>query len=362
MTGREVALATLHREDVAQPCITNCWITNSAYMSRVVGRDYWSDREGVFAEFVRRTGANFVPQWYLPGEAQRKLEMGEIMHELHRHEEAGFRSPEDVLRWIEQLPDDEVVRRDFDLERAAEDYAAAILQHSELMGPDVLVIDSFGQADFMGGYTRWGYENYLQAAALYPDAMRRYYHHSSLLGRLRNHAIVEAIERHRLAHFVYGGQDICTAGGPIMSPQMLRELYFPELRWCVEPLVSAGIGIIWHCDGDILPILDDILSLGVMGLQGFEEEHGPRWEDMCALTDPDGRPISVWGCVSVTTTLPHGSPEDVRRAVERSFTVAGRGRGHVLSSTSSILPDVPHENIDALFEHAVRFGREFLGG
>ncbi|MGC9318788.1 MAG: uroporphyrinogen decarboxylase family protein, partial [Armatimonadota bacterium] len=163
-----------------------------------------------------------------------------------------------------------------------------------------------------------------------------YYHHSALLGRRRNHAIVRAIERHGLAPFVYGGQDICTAGGPIMSPRMLRELYFPELRWCVQPLVDAGIGIIWHCDGNILPILDDILSLGVMGLQGFEEEHGPRWEAMCALTDARGRPISVWGCVSVTTTLPHGTPEDVRRAVERSFTVAGRGRGHVLSSTSSV--------------------------
>ena len=361
MTGREIALATLHREEVPLPCLTSGFVTHSAYLSRVIGRDYWADPEGGFCEFVRRVGANFVPQWYYPRAAQRKLETGEIMHETRRHEAAGFRSPEDVRDFVEELPDDAAVERDFSIEQSAEDYARTIIEHSEMMGPEVLVIDGFGQADFMGAYTRFGYENYLAAAALYPEAMRRYYHHSAVNARLRNHAIVEAVERHGLAPFVYSGQDICGSGGPLMSPAMLRDLYFPELKWAMEPLIEAGIGVIWHCDGNILPILPDLLDLGIVGLQGFEEEHGPRWEDMCALTDPHGRPMIVWGCVSVTSTLPHGTPDDVRRSVERSFTVAGRGRGHVLSSTSSILPETPMENIDALFDHAHGFGREFLG-
>ncbi len=362
MTGREVAEATLHREDVPLPCITSCWITHSAYISGVIGRDYWCDPEAGFCEFVRRTGANFVPQWYFPREKQRMLEIGEMMHETRRHEAAGFRSPEDVRDWIEQLSDDEAIERDFDIEQSAEGYAQTIIKHSEMMGPEVLVIDGFGMADFMGAYTRFGYENYLACAGLYPEHIRRYYHHSAVNARLKNHAIVEATERHRLAPFVYSGQDICGSGGPLMSPAMLRDLYFPELKWAMEPLIDAGIGVIWHCDGDIRPILPDLLDLGVMGLQGFEEEHGPRWEDMCALSDRQGEPMSVWGCVSVTSTFPHGTPEDVRAAVERSFEVAGRGRGHVLSSTSSILPETPIANIDAFFEHAHQFGREFLGG
>jgi uroporphyrinogen decarboxylase len=231
-----------------------------------------------------------------------------------------------------------------------------------LLGPDVLVIDYFGQADFMGGYNRWGYESYLMAAALYPEAMRRYYHHTALGGRLFNQALVLACEKHGIAPFVYGGQDICTAGGPIMSPEMLRDLYFPELKWCLEPLVEGGVGIIWHCDGDIRPILDDILDLGVAGLQGFEEEHGPRYEEMVKLRNKRGDPIIVWGCVSVTSTFPHGTPDDVRAAVERSFVLAGPGRGHVLSSTSSIMPEAPIENVEAFFQHGREFGREFLGG
>ncbi|MGD9520263.1 MAG: uroporphyrinogen decarboxylase family protein [Armatimonadota bacterium] len=247
------------------------------------------------------------------------------------------------------------------MEAAAEAYATEIRGHQKLLGADALVIGHFGQSDFMGGYTRWGYENYLAAAALYPEALRRYYHHTALLGRLENQAIVLACEKHGLPPFTYSGQDICGANGPLMSPRMLREIYFPELKWCLEPLVEEGVEIIWHCDGNIMPILYDLLDLGVTGLQGFEEEHGVDYAQMVKLKDRRGRPLIIIGCVSVTSTLPHGTPDDVRAAVERSFTLAGRGRGFVLSSTSSVLPETPPENIDALFDHAHRFGQAYLG-
>lgn len=360
MDGRQIALGTLHRQDVPQPCMTSGWLTGSRYMSRVTGRDYWSDPESVFLQFIRAVGANFIPQWYYPTEAHRRLEMGHLMHEPGGHEQSGFHSPEDVLAAIEALPDDEAVERDFDIEKSAHDYAATINERMEKAGPNVLVIGGFGQADFMGPYNAWGYENYLAAAALYPEAMRRYFHYSALLGRLTNHAIVLARDRHGIAPFVYSGQDICGAGGPLMSPTMLRALYFPELKWCVEPLTEAGIGIIWHCDGDIRPILDDLMDLRIIGLQGFEEEHGVDYAEIVKLRDPSGEPICVWGCVSVTSTLPHGTPEDVRAAIERSYVLAGRARGHILAPTSSILPETPDENIATFFGHGIAFGREFL--
>ena len=68
----------------------------------------------------------------------------------------------------------------------------------------------------------------------------------------------------------------------------------------------------------------------------------------------------IWGCVSVTTTLPFGSVEDVKAAVRRSFTLAGPGRGFALASTSSIMPEVPDENIDAFYHYGTEYGRRFL--
>ena len=94
---------------------------------------------------------------------------------------------------------------------------------------EVLFIGSFGQADFMGGYTRWGYENYLIAQTDHPEAMRSYYHHTAMKARLHNAAIVLAREKYKIAPFVYSGQDICGSSGPIVSPRKLRNIYFPEL-------------------------------------------------------------------------------------------------------------------------------------
>ncbi|MFH1741298.1 MAG: uroporphyrinogen decarboxylase family protein [bacterium] len=362
MKGSEIALATLMRERVGEPCVNYCWMTNSSYMSKVAGRDYWTDREGVFYDYLRRCRINLVPQWYFPDEEQRNIEQGRIAHDHLPGGSERISYPEEILRVIDSLPSDSRVNAEFDLEKTARDYAEKIRDRMNRAEGEVLFIDDFGQADFMGGYTRWGYENYLLSVMDYPEAIRRYYHHTALRGRLFNEAIVLAHEKYGIAPFVYGGQDICTSGGPIVSPETLRDLYFPELKWCVEPLVENGIGVIWHCDGNINPILDDILSLGVMGLQGFEEEHGVRYDDIVNIKDRDGRLLSIWGCVSVTTTLPHGTPADVRRSVERSFRLAERNRGFVLSSTSSIMPEAPHENIDAFFEHGREFGREYLSG
>jgi hypothetical protein len=46
--------------------------------------------------------------------------------------------------------------------------------------------------------------------------------------------------------------------------------------------------------------------------------------------------------------------------VERCFRVAAPGGGFALASTSSILPETPLANIRALYEHGLRFGRDFL--
>jgi len=360
MKGRDTALATLMRQEVREPCIGFCWMTNTSYMTKVAGRDYWSDREGVFFDYLKHCGINLVPQWYLPDEGHRNLEEGRLIREHLPGGTDNISGPEDIVRYIDALPDDSKVEAEFNIEETARTYAQNMIDRIERAEHETLFIDSFGRADFMGGYTKWGYENYLMAIVDYPQAMRRYYHHTALLGRLQNVAIALACEKYGIAPFTYTGEDICTSKGPIVSPAILREIYFPELRWSLEPLVENDIGMIWHCDGNINPILEDIMSLGVTGLQGFEEEHGVRFEDVVKLKDNNGRPISVWGCVSVTTTLPHGTPDDVRKAVERSFTLAGRNRGFVLSSTSSVMPEVPYENIDAFFEHGRKFGREFL--
>jgi hypothetical protein len=361
MKGAEIAWRTLSLEQIHEPCLVGAWIMKGEFFSRLTGRDFWAAREDVAIEAFQRLGINLCPQLALPA-APGEGRTGTHADVKKRLEDTlvAWKSPEQVKEAIEKLPDPQALHRNFNLEKAAQAYANNIKKYRDRSGDDILWLSGFGQADFMGGYNRWGYKNYLEAIALYPEHMKRYYDYTGEQGYLYNLGVVEAVRRFGLAPFVYGGQDICFNDGPICSPEVLRKIYFPALRRAVQPLIENGIGIIWHCDGNILPILDDLLDLGIAGFQGFQEESGVKLEKMASLRTKAGKKPILWGSVSVTTTLPFGSREDVKRDVERCFRVAGPGGGFGLASTSSILPETPDENILALYHYGMEFGRSFL--
>ena len=215
---------------------------------------------------------------------------------------------------------------------------------------------------FMGGYG-WGYTNYLSALKLYPEIMEKYFAYGGENGRLYNMAVAHAIKKYGLAPYVYTGDDICYNEGPLCSIEMLDKLYFPHLAHAVQPLHDAGIGIIWHSDGNILPVIDQLLNLvGVAGFQGFQEETGCTLEKIAEKRTRDNEKLILWGSLSVTTTLPFGTVEDVKKDIERCFRVAAPGGGFGLASTSSILPETPLDNIITIFQYGQDFGREFLKG
>jgi hypothetical protein len=359
MTGVETAWRTLDLERVTEPCILSGWVMNPDFFEVVTGRDYFSDPVGIACQAFVSLGVNLCPQLALPWK-RGKPSAGD-WETADRQSREQWHSPEQVKQAIESLPDPSTLERDFNLERARDNYARSIQDLWERTGDDILWIAGFGQSDFMGGYSRWRYENYLECLALYPDHMKRYYDYTGEHGYLFNLAVVEAIRRYHLTPFVYGGQDICFNEGPMCSVEALRKLYFPALKHAVEPLIENDIRIIWHCDGNILPILDDLIALGVSGFQGFQEESGVALETMARVRTKTGRKPILWGSVSVTTTLPFGTVDDVRRDVERCYRTAAPGGGFGLASSSSILPETPIPNILTMFDYGVAFGREFLG-
>lgn len=373
-TGEEIAWRTLEKESVEEPCIITAWCMKRAFFQDLTSREniYTEDAPELVIEAFIRAGANLCPQFIMPSPVADREHMAYDPFEAGRPEsqktaesegrKAGKpNSPEDVRDLIDIMPNPDTLGRDFDVEASAEGYAGHIMNLRDMARGEMLFISGFGQADFMGGYNRWGYVNYLSALALYPEYLDRYYAYSAEQGRLTNIAIACAVEKYGLAPFVYGGQDICFNDGPICSLETLDKIYFPHLARAVEPLREAGIGIIWHSDGNILPILDQLIDVvGVSGFQGFQEETGCTLERIAARRTRYGEKLILWGSISVTKTLPFGTIEDVKRDVERCFRVAAPGGGFGLAPTSSILPETPLRNILAMYQHGQSFGREFL--
>jgi hypothetical protein len=372
INGAEIAWHTLLMEPVEEPCLIASWCMKREFFQALSGRaDIYADAPRTVADAFLRAGANLCSQFIMPSPFVEhnacdpfNLPIRQTPETIvHPEDTQDHRFKADLVRQrIEGLPEPDTIERAFNMEAEASSYARYLLRLSDIARGQMLFIGDFGQADFMGGYG-WGYENYLSALALYPDHLERYYAYTGEMARLKNAAIALAIKRYGLPPFVYGGQDICFNDGPICSPETLDRLYWPHLVRAVKPLHEAGIRIVWHCDGDVRPILDTLIyRIGVAGFQGLQEETGCTLEHVAALRARDGRKLILWGSVSVTTTLPFGTEDDVRRDVERCFKVAAPGGGFVLASTSSILPETPLANIMALYEHGISFGRRFLRG
>jgi hypothetical protein len=100
-------------------------------------------------------------------------------------------------------------------------------------------------------------------------------------------------------------------------------------------------------DGDYRSLLGDVLACGVGGLQGFQRECGMDLEWIVDLRTRDGDPLLIFGPLAVTTTLPHGTPEDVRAEVHRAMDLCRDKASLVFFTSNTINPDVPLENIQA---------------
>jgi uroporphyrinogen decarboxylase len=146
------------------------------------------------------------------------------------------------------------------------------------------------------------------------------------------------------------GKDVCDQRGPMVAPAFLQEYYFPLVEQAIRPLREVGAKLVWHCDGNVVPLLDQILWLGVGGLQGFQTECGVRLEEIVERRTVSGEKLIIFGPISVTTTLVRESPENVKRAVRNAVRICQGKASLVLSTSNEILPDVPLENVRAMYE------------
>ena len=151
-------------------------------------------------------------------------------------------------------------------------------------------------------------------------------------------------------HAVLIGNDMGSQRGLMISPELVRRFVIPGCRRLAEQAHSYGLKVIYHSCGAISDIIPDLIDAGVdiihpiqalaagMEPEGLKEKFGDR--------------VSFCGGVDTQELLVHGTPEDVRKKVEELKRLFPTGL--ILSpSHEAILPDVPPENIGALFD-AVR--------
>jgi uroporphyrinogen decarboxylase len=151
--------------------------------------------------------------------------------------------------------------------------------------------------------------------------------------------------------------DLGTQAGLMISPTMYRDLL---KSWHADLIASIKAGsdakVFLHSDGNVFGLIDDFVDVGVDILNPVQVSAGDMG-DTARLKRRFGDRIAFNGAIDTRWILPHGSPEDVRREVRQRVADLGPGGGYILSSVHCIQPDVPIENVLAMFDEARIAGR-----
>lgn len=115
--------------------------------------------------------------------------------------------------------------------------------------------------------------------------------------------------------------------------------------------------LLFHTCGSVSTIIEDLIEIGVDILNPVQITAANM--DPVELKRKYGERITFWGAMDNHTILPRGSVSDVKRMVEERIEQMGEGGGYVLSSCHNIQPDVPVENIIAMFRHAREYVPSF---
>jgi uroporphyrinogen decarboxylase len=147
--------------------------------------------------------------------------------------------------------------------------------------------------------------------------------------------------------------DFGTQQALLIKPGFFREFFKPRLRQLVDLAHSHGVKFMFHSCGSIRPLIRDLIEIGVDILDPIQ----PMAVDMnlADLKAEFGAEICFHGSVCTQSTLPDGTPEDVRREVfSRLELFRGEG-GFILAPAHIVQPDVPVGNIIALYDAAREF-------
>jgi hypothetical protein len=358
LTPRERLLATLQDGRTDRPSLLGGWVLGDAQHQALAGctpEEYWRDPARWAIEAHRRLGVDAMIALHVPREPGDYRDG--LTHEAFEAYKERYPTVEHVLAYAQAQPAPAEAAAEFDAEGWGAGFRQHVLAMQAQMG-DLVYLPTLWEVVHprFEWYPEFGYENYLLFMHLYREEAYRFFASLAAVTRRKAEMAVQVYRELDLVPVTLIGTDICGGGGPIASPRLLDEVYFPHVRYSLEPLVVAGIRTVWHSDGDFRPIIPHLLACGVDGFQGFQEEFGVDIAALAQLRTHAGKPPVLWAGPSVTTTLPFGSVADVERDVERIIDTLADTCPLFILPANNILPDCPVENIAAMYGHAAQYG------
>ena len=155
---------------------------------------------------------------------------------------------------------------------------------------------------------------------------------------------------------VFFGDDMGTQRSTLFSPEIYRALIKPRHKRMFDVLRAwPDLKTVLHSCGSTASLFEDMIELGVDAINPVQVNAANMEPER--LKAAFGDRLSFWGGIDTQKILPLGSPDEVRQEVRRIIDILGKDGGYVLNSVHNIQPDVPPENVVAMFDEACAYQR-----
>ncbi len=156
------------------------------------------------------------------------------------------------------------------------------------------------------------------------------------------------------ADFIFMPNDVAFNAGPFISPADFAALVTPYWERQVRRVKELGAIAIIHTDGQIMPILDQLLAIGAHALMSLDPMAGVDLREVKRLTY--GR-LALMGNVQCSL-LQDGPPAAIRESALYCLQHGAPGGGYIFSTSNTIFPGMPLQN----YEYMLSVFREFCAG
>lgn len=153
--------------------------------------------------------------------------------------------------------------------------------------------------------------------------------------------------------FLFPADDIAFKTGLFVPPKIMKEIWVPRMAKIIEPAKEAGIPVMFHSDGKLDDIVEDLIEIGVDCLNPLDP-YGIDYADYKARY---GDRLCLSGNMDIEFPLSKGTPEDIEADVKAHMEALKPGGGYVATCSHSLVNYIPHQNVVAYFNAIHKYGQ-----